>query len=61
MSFQERQNMKNIDKLILNATPEELKKFQELDMTTQLEGKSFYDTCVESKVSPIQKTRKKSD
>jgi len=56
MSFQERQNMKRIDELILGATPEELKMLQDLDTETQLDGKSFYDTCTESAASPLQKT-----
>jgi len=61
MSFQERQHMKSIDELILNATPQDLKKFQELDMLTQLDGKSFYDACVESKVSALPKTPGRSE
>ena len=47
--------MKDIDELILNAAPGELKKFQELDMETQLDGRSFYDMWAESKASPVQK------
>jgi len=53
--------MKSIDELILNATPQDLKKFQELDMLTQLDGKSFYDACVESKVSALPKTPGRSE
>lgn len=59
MSFQERQNMKRIDELILGATPEELKRFQELDTETQLDGKSFYDTCAESAASQLPRTGKR--
>ena len=38
--------MKTVDEMVLKATPEELRKIQELDLKTQLDGKSFYDTCV---------------
>ncbi len=57
MSFQERQQMRGIDELILNATPEELKKIQELDVSTQLDGRSFYDTCAESRVPPLARSK----
>ena len=30
--------------MILKATPEELKKIQEIDMNSQLSGNSFYDS-----------------
>ena len=44
MSGIERQYQKQVDELILNATPEELKKIQEIDMNYQLSGNSFYDS-----------------
>jgi len=53
--------MKSIDELILNATPEDLKKLQELDMSTQLDGKSFYDACVESGASALLKAPGRSE
>ena len=37
--------MQLIDEHILNATPEELTKLQEIDITTQLNGVWFYDVC----------------
>ena len=49
--------MRSIDELILRATPEELKKIQELDVSTQLDGRSFYDTCVESRESPLARSK----
>lgn len=59
MSFQERQHMKSIDRLILGATPEELAKIQELDMSIQLDGKSFYDACAESRIPPLARLQRK--
>ena len=44
MSGIERKYQKDVDNLILNASPEELKKIQEIDMKTQLSGNSFYDS-----------------
>ena len=44
MSGIERKYQKDVDELILNASPEELKKIQEIDMNTQLSGNSFYDS-----------------
>ena len=45
MSQEERKLMQLIDEYILNATPEELTKLQEIDITTQLNGVWFYDVC----------------
>jgi|TARA_B100001750_G_C15039283_1_gene365827 hypothetical protein len=45
MSQEERKLMQLIDEHILNATPEELTKLQEIDITTQLNGVWFYDVC----------------
>ncbi len=44
MSGIERRYQKQVDEMILNATPEELKKIQEIDMNSQLSGNSFYDS-----------------
>lgn len=43
MSLAERKFMKELDELILNATDSELKKIQELDVKTQMDGSNFYD------------------
>ncbi len=48
MTPQERRHLEKLDKLILSATPEELKKIQEIDGNTQLEGVSFYDVYLDS-------------
>ena len=43
MSQEERKLMQLIDERILNATPEELTKLQQADISTQLDGVWFYD------------------
>ena len=45
MSQEERKLMQLIDERILNATPKELTKLQEVDISTQLDGVWFYDIC----------------
>ena len=45
MSQEERKLMQLIDERILNATPEELTKLQQADISTQLDGVWFYDMC----------------
>ena len=43
MSLAERKFMKELDEMILNVSESELKKLQELDLKTQMDGSSFYD------------------
>ena len=45
MSQEERKLMQLLDERILNATPEELIKIQQVDIRTQLDGVWFYDMC----------------
>ena len=45
MSQEERKLMQLIDERILNATPEELTKLQQAEISTQLDGVWFYDIC----------------
>ena len=45
MLLAERKFMKEVDDMILNSSESQLKKFQELDLRTQLEGSNFYDIC----------------
>ena len=45
MSQEERKLMQLIDEHILNASPEELAKLQQTDISTQLDGVWFYDIC----------------
>ena len=40
--------MQKLDDLILNASPDELKKIQAVDYRTQMGGVSFYDVYADS-------------
>ncbi|MEO2220237.1 MAG: hypothetical protein ABGW55_01595 [Nitrosopumilus sp.] len=40
--------MDKLDKLVLNASPEELEKIQEIDYQTQMDGESFYHIYLNS-------------
>ena len=59
MTPAERRHLQKLDDLILDASPEELKKIQEIDHQTQMEGLSFYDVYVDSS-SLISQSIKKS-
>ena len=48
MTPKEREDLKKLDDLVLNASSDELKKIQEIDNQTQLEGLSFYDVYLDS-------------
>ena len=48
MNTKEREDLKKLDDLVLDSSPEELKKIQEIDSQTQLEGLSFYDVYLDS-------------
>ena len=43
MSQEKRRRMKRIDEEVLGADPEKLRRIQELDVRTQLDGVWFYD------------------
>ena len=66
MSLAERKFMKELDEMILNASEPQLKKIQELDIKTQLDGSNFYDvfskndkkSTLTSKIPSIKKKRK---
>ena len=58
MSPVERKRLQKLDDLILNASPEELKKIQEIDYGTQMEGLSLYHICVDSSLIINQRTKK---
>ncbi len=53
MSLAERKYMKQLDEMILNASDNQLKKFQELDLKTQMNGSSFYDVFSKSNARSI--------
>ena len=55
MSQEDRKLMQIIDEHILNSTPEELAKLQQMDIDTQLDGVWFYDTYNHS--NQIQQNR----
>ncbi|GBH34708.1 hypothetical protein NZNM25_14990 [Nitrosopumilus zosterae] len=59
MTPKERKDLKKLDDLVLNASSDELKKIQEIDHQTQLEGLSFFEVYVDSS-SLIHKNIKKS-
>ncbi len=48
MNIKEREDLTKLDDLVLDASPEKLKKIQEIDSQTQLEGLSFYDVYLDS-------------
>ncbi len=63
MSPVERKELQKLDDLVLDASPEELKKIQEIDHQTQMEGLSFYDVYLDSSslINPnIKKSFRKS-
>ncbi len=59
MSPAERRELQKIDDLVLDASAEDLKKIQEIDHQTQMEGLSFYDVYLDSS-SLINQSIKKS-
>ena len=60
MNPDERRLFERLDRMILDASPDELKKIQEADLQTQLHGLPFYDTCINSKYLESQSIRQKS-
>ncbi len=48
MTPAERRYLQKLDDLVLDASSEELKKIQEIDHQTQMEGLSFYDVYLDS-------------
>ncbi len=59
LSPAERRHLQKLDDLVLDASPEDLKKIQEIDHHTQMEGLSFYDVYLDSS-SLINQSIKKS-
>ena len=62
MTPSERQLLEKLDNLVLTASGDELRKIQEIDIQTQMNGLSFYDTFVNStsltNQSPKQESQK---
>lgn len=48
MTPKERKHLEKLDNMVLNASPEELKKIQSIDYQTQMEGLSLYQVYVDS-------------
>ena len=48
MTPKEREHLKKLDDVVLNASSDELKKIQEIDHQTQMDGLSFYDVYLDS-------------
>jgi hypothetical protein len=46
MTPAERQLLEKLDNLVLTASGDELRKIQEIDIQTQMNGLSFYDSFV---------------
>ena len=61
MSPNERQLLEKLDNLVLTASRDELRKIQEIDIQTQMDGLSFYDVFVNSAslVNPTMKQESK--
>lgn len=49
MNQAERELLQKLDQMIMNASAEDLKKIQEIDLQTQMNGMSFYDAFLNSK------------
>jgi hypothetical protein len=60
MTPKEREHLQKLDDLVLGASSEELKKIQEIDQQTQMDGLSFYDVYLDSSSLINQPTRKPS-
>ena len=63
MNIKERERLKKLDELVLDASPEEFKKIQEIDHQTQMDGLSFYDVYLDSSAlinQSIKKPKKES-
>lgn len=60
MNLAEREILKKIDQIVLNANGDELKKIQQIDLQTQLDGLSFHEAYVNSKSIASQSIQQKS-
>ena len=60
MTPAERQLLEKLDNLVLTASGDELRKIQEIDIQTQMNGLSFYDTFVNSTSLTNQSTKQES-
>ena len=56
----ERKLLDKLDKLVMESSGEDLKKIQEVDLQTQMDGRSFYDAYVDSSSLSNQAIRRES-
>ncbi|WP_420545802.1 hypothetical protein [Nitrosopumilus sp.] len=61
MNSTEREKLRELDDFILNSSPEELSKIQEIDFQTQLHGSSLYDIYFDSTALTEQQTITKTN
>ncbi len=60
MNPAERKLLDKLDNLVTKSSGEELKKIQEIDLLTQMDGESFYDVYVNSSGLVNQSIQQKS-
>jgi hypothetical protein len=60
MTPSERQLLEKLDNLVLTASGDELRKIQEIDIQTQMNGLSFYDAFVNSTYLANQSIKQES-
>jgi hypothetical protein len=60
MTPAERKLLDKLDQLVMESSGEELKKIQELDLLTQMDGRSFYDEYVNSTTLANQSIKQES-
>ena len=60
MNPKERELLDKLDKLVLESSGDDLKKIQELDLDTQLNGQSFYDEFLNSRALVNQTIKQES-
>ena len=61
MNKAERELLNKLDELVINASGDELKKIQDLDLETQLNGSSFYEAYLDSTALVNQSIRNESN
>ncbi len=61
MNPKERELLDKLDKLVLESSGEDLKKIQEMDLETQLNGQSFYDEFLNSRTLVNQTIKQESN
>ena len=60
MNSAERKLLDKLDKLVTESSGEELKKIQEIDLRTQMDGQFFYDAYVNSSTLTNQSIKQES-